>query len=414
METLAADPEEVARQLSVITKGAEEVISASELEAKIVRSLATGRPLVAKLGADPSAPDIHLGHTVVLTKLKQIQDLGHQVVFLIGDFTGRIGDPTGRSETRKALTGEEVEANARTYREQIFKILDPERTRVAFNSEWLAGMDFAGVLALSARYTVARLLERDDFARRFSGRMPIGVHELMYPLMQGYDSVALAADIELGGTDQKFNLLVGRDLQRSYGQPAQVAITMPILEGTDGKQKMSKSLGNYVGIHEPAESIFGKVMSISDDQMFRWLLLLTDRPEAEVERLRGAVAAGREHPMELKLALARDLAARYTSAPDAARAEQEFGRVVRNKELPGEMPTFALAGLADEEVFIVHLFQRAFGGESSVSHLKRLLSAGALRMDGARVTDEHLKFRPRDIRPGTVLQMGKRGFVRLV
>lgn len=405
-----ADEKEIQRHFDAIVKGAEEVVSADELKAKIAKSIDTGKPLVAKLGADPTAPDIHLGHSVVLTKLRHIQELGHQVVFLIGDFTGMIGDPTGRSETRKPLTVEEVMANAETYKKQIHKLLDPERTQVRFNSEWLGKLDFKDVLGLSAKYTVARLLERDDFAKRFAGHLPIGVHELMYPLMQGYDSVALQSDIELGGTDQKFNLLVGRDLQRAYGQPAQVIITMPILEGLDGKQKMSKSLGNYVGINEAPKDIYGKTMSISDEQMWKWYLLLTDHTAAEIQGWRDA----KQHPMDLKKALAHKITARFCGAAAADEAAAEFIRVVSKGQVPQDMKEIAIASLPDE-IGVVDLFVLAFpDAAKSKTEVRRKVPAGAVKIDGAKVTDEHLKLKKSDIRAGTVLQFGKLSYAKLV
>ena len=404
-----ADEKEIQRQFDAIVKGAEEVISADELRAKIAKSIETGKPLVAKLGADPTAPDIHLGHTVVLTKLRHIQELGHQVVFLIGDMTGRVGDPTGRSETRKTLTEDEVMANAETYRKQIYKVLDPARTQIRLNSEWLGKLDFTQVLFLLEKYTVARLLERDDFAKRFSTQQPISMHELMYPLMQGYDSVALHSDIELGGTDQKFNLLVGRDLQRAYGQPAQAIITMPILEGLDGKQKMSKSLKNYIGINEAPKDIYGKTMSISDEQMFKWYLLLTDKTAAEVAALR----AEKRHPMELKRELAHIITKRFHGAQAADDAAGEFSKVHQKGELPSEMKEIPIASLPDE-IGVVDLFVLAFPDIKSKSEVRRKVPAGAVKLDGNKVADEHLKLKKSDIRAGTVLQYGKLSYAKLV
>src|SRR5512138_1204424 len=301
---------EIQRQLAQIRRGAVEIINEDELAARIERSLATGKPLRVKAGFDPTAPDLHLGHTVLIHKLKHFQDLGHTVVFLIGDFTGLIGDPSGRTDTRKPMSREALEANASTYREQIFKILDPTRTELAWNSAWLSKLSFEDVVRLAARTTVARMLERDDFEKRFAEQKPIGVHEFLYPLMQGYDSVALGADVELGGTDQKFNLLMGRELQRDFGQEPQVVLTMPILEGLDGVQKMSKSLGNYVGISEPADDIFGKLMSVSDALMWRYYELLSDRSLEDLAGMRRRVEAGELNPMEAKKGLAWEIAAR--------------------------------------------------------------------------------------------------------
>ncbi len=311
-------------QLAYLTKGAEETIRAEELRAKLERSARTGKPLRVKAGFDPTAPDIHLGHTVLIRKMKHFQDLGHTVIFLIGDFTGLIGDPSGRNVTRPPMTPEEVAANAETYKAQVFKILDPLKTVIDFNNRWLGKLSSLDWITLCSRYTVARLLERDDFSKRMKEQRPIAIHELLYPLSQGYDSVALEADVELGGTDQKFNLLVGRTLQHEYGQEPQVIMTMPILEGLDGVQKMSKSLGNYIGINEPPAEMFGKLMSISDEMMWRYYLLLTDMTPAEIDELRQAVALGREHPMAAKKALARHIIADFSGREAAERAQRSF------------------------------------------------------------------------------------------
>ena len=320
-------------QLELIRRGVEELISEPELIAKLKEN----RPLTVKVGFDPTAPDLHLGHTVVLQKMRHFQQLGHNVTFLIGDFTAMVGDPSGKSETRKPLTHEEVMRNAETYKEQVFKILDPEKTTVGFNSLWLNALGTTGMLKLAAQFTVARMLERDDFEKRFRENRPIGIHEFIYPLMQGYDSVSMKADVEMGGTDQKFNLLVGRELQRSYGQKPQVVITMPILEGLNGVQKMSKSLGNYVGITEPAKDMYGKVMSITDDLMFRYYLLLSNLPLAEIEKLREGVANDAIHPMEAKKELASELVARYHGGLAAKEAREEFERVFSRREDPENM-----------------------------------------------------------------------------
>jgi tyrosyl-tRNA synthetase len=324
--------------MAILKRGAVEIISEDDLRGKLEKSTENGVPLKIKLGTDPSAPDIHLGHTVVYRKLKQFQDLGHEVYFLIGDFTGRIGDPTGKSATRKALTKEEVEANAQTYAQQIFKILDPEKTRIAFNSQWLAPMNFEDVIKLAAQYTVARMLERDDFARRFSEQRPISIHEFFYPLMQGYDSVALHADVELGGQDQKFNLLVGRDLQREYGQEAQIALMMPLLVGTDGVQKMSKSLGNYIGINEKPAEMYGKTMSIPDAVMLNYYELATEVPQGEIAKIKEGLENGTLHPRDAKRRLAREIVALYHGNQAALDAEEEFDRVFKDHAAPEEMP----------------------------------------------------------------------------
>lgn len=398
--------EPLATQLDLIRRGVAEIIPEEDLVRKLERSIARREPLRVKLGLDPTAPDIHLGHTVVLHKMRQFQQLGHQVIIILGDFTARIGDPTGRSETRKPLSPEEIEANAATYREQIFKILDPERTRVVFNSQWLAPLTFADVIALAARYTVARMLERDDFARRFREGSPIGIHEFLYPLMQGYDSVALAADVELGGTDQKFNLLVGRVLQREYGQEPQVAITMPILEGLDGVQKMSKSLGNYVGITEPPGEMYGKIMSLPDELMVRYFELVTAVPTEEVRSIAEGLAAGRLHPRDVKMRLAREIVTAYHSRGAAQRAEAEFVRVFRHHDLPEEVPAFRVA---PGRVWLPRLMVEA-GLATSTSEARRLIQQGGVKVDGIPVADPAAEIVPAE---GMVIKAGKRRFVRL-
>ena len=325
-------------QVQYISKGFVEIIREEELRERI----AAGRPLRVKVGFDPTSPDLHLGHTVLLRKMKHFQDCGHTVFFVIGDGTGMIGDPSGRNITRPPLSREAILANAETYKTQVFKILDPEKTQVRFNSEWLMPLNFADMVRLAAKYTVARMLERDDFSKRFKENSPISIHEFLYPLAQAYDSVALHADVELGGTDQKFNLLVGRDIQRDYGQPSQIIGTTPILEGLDGVNKMSKSLGNYIGITEPAEVMFRKVMQISDELMFRYYELLTDKSLAEIDAMRKRIAAGDLHPMEAKMALGRSIVTDFHSAADAARAAEEFNRVVRRREIPADIQTVPL------------------------------------------------------------------------
>src|SRR5215475_14216320 len=330
---------DMAAALEQIARGAEEIIKREDLESR----LKLGRPLRVKAGFDPTAPDLHLGHTVLLNKMRQFQDLGHQVIFLIGDFTGMIGDPSGKNATRKPLTREDVLANAETYAAQVYKVLDRERTELRFNSEWFGAMSAADMIKLAAKHTVARMLERDDFAKRYKSGQPIAIHEFLYPLVQGYDSVALRCDVELGGTDQKFNLLVGRQLQEDVGQPPQIVLTMPLLEGTDGVNKMSKSLGNYIGINEPPEDIFGKMMSISDDLMWRYAELLSERPLADIHRIRAEVAEGKAHPMEFKKALAEEIVARFHDKAAADGAIKHWNEVVQGGGVPQDLKTVDVA-----------------------------------------------------------------------
>src|SRR5579871_892860 len=325
---------EIDQQLAYLTKGAEETIRVEELKAKLENSAKTGKPLRVKAGFDPTAPDIHLGHTVLIRKMKHFQELGHTVIFLIGDFTGMIGDPSGRSATRKQLTPEEVQQNAETYKQQIFKILDPQRTVIDFNSRWMMPLGADGFIRLAGKYTVARIIEREDFSNRMSKQLPIAMHELLYPLVQGYDSVALEADIELGGTDQRLSLLVGRELQRSYGQESQAVLTTPILEGLDGVQKMSKSLGNAIGIHEPPLEMYGKIMSISDEMMWRYYELLTDVQIPEIEKMKRDAASGVSHPMTLKKDLARRIVADFHSAEAATKAADDWAKQFQKDEVP--------------------------------------------------------------------------------
>jgi len=332
----------VADQMAIIKRGTVEILVEKELEEKLEKSIKTGIPLRIKAGFDPTAPDLHLGHTVLLQKMRQFQQLGHEVCFLIGDFTGMIGDPTGKSETRKALTTEDVLKNAETYKEQVFKILDPVKTKVMFNSEWLSAMGATDMIALAAKYTVARMLERDDFGKRYASQLPISIHEFLYPLIQGYDSVAMKADVELGGTDQKFNLLVGRELQREWGQTPQSVITMPLLEGLDGVNKMSKSLGNYIGINDPADEIFGKIMSISDELMLRYYELLSDLTLLEIEKLKADLKSHLLHPMDAKKQLGREITGRYHGAQAALQAEENFVKRFRDNQLPEDMTEIAL------------------------------------------------------------------------
>src|SRR5437870_3908304 len=336
----------IEQQLERIRRGAVEIIREEELAEKLKRAQKTGKPLRVKAGFDPTAPDIHVGHTVLIRKMKHFQDLGHTVIFLIGDFTGLIGDPSGRSATRKQLTPEEVQQNAETYKQQIFKILDPDKTVIDFNSRWLMALGSDGFIRLAAKYTVARILEREDFSNRLKNQLPIAMHEILYPIVQGYDSVALKADVELGGTDQKVNLLVGRDLQREYGQESQIVLTMPLLEGIDGVQKMSKSLGNYIGINEDPKDQFGKIMSISDEMMFRYYELVTDHSLADIKILRDEVASGKCHPMEAKAGLAAQIITDYHGAVAAQAARDEFNRVFRKGEVPEDIETKKLSLVA--------------------------------------------------------------------
>jgi len=397
----------IEEQLAEIRRGAEEILVEDELRDKLERAEAEGRPLRVKAGFDPTAPDLHLGHTVLLQKLKAFQDFGHRVFFLIGDFTGMIGDPSGKSATRPALTPEEVAANAETYAEQIFRVLDRSRTEVVFNSEWMNDMSAADLIRLTSHYTVARMLERDDFHKRYTEGRAIAVHEFLYPLVQGYDSVVLEADVELGGTDQKFNLLVGRELQRHYGQAPQVILTMPILEGTDGVQKMSKSLDNYIGVLEPAKEIFGKAMSISDELMWRYFELLSDRPIAEVEDLRSQVAAGR-NPRDVKVELARELVGRFAGADQVDAAQEAFESQFRKHQVPDDVPEVEVPAEGPEGVRLVAALRVAELVASS-SEANRMIKQNAVRVDGERESD-----RERLLAPGGsyLLQVGKRRFAR--
>ncbi|MCW5632708.1 MAG: tyrosine--tRNA ligase [Rubrivivax sp.] len=393
----------VREAMAVSLRGCEELLPQEDWLKKLARSEATGQPLRIKLGLDPTAPDIHVGHTVVLNKMRQLQDLGHVVIFLIGDFTSMIGDPSGRNATRPPLTREQIEANAQTYFAQAGMVLDRAKTEIRYNSEWSDPLGARGMIQLASRYTLARMLERDDFSKRLKAGAPISVHELLYPLMQGYDSVALKSDLELGGTDQKFNLLVGRALQQEYGQEPQCILTMPLLEGLDGVEKMSKSKNNYIGITEDANTMFAKTMSISDEQMWRWYTLLSFRPEAEIGRLRAEVAGGR-NPMDAKVMLAREITARFHSGPAADAAEQDFRRRAAGG-VPDEIPEVSLAGAP---LPIGALLKQA-GLVPSTSEAMRMVEQGGVRIDGAVVSDKALK-----VAAGTcVVQVGKRKFVRV-
>lgn len=395
---------EVNRQMELIRRGVAEIIPEEELAQKLFRSIKEKRPLRAKLGLDPTAPDIHLGHTVVLNKLRQFQDLGHEVHLIIGDFTGRIGDPSGKSETRKQLSEEEVMANAATYQEQIFKILDRQKTFIHFNSSWLMQLKLADVLNLAGKYTVARMLERDDFSKRYREGLPIGIHEFMYPLMQAYDSVELRADVELGGTDQKFNLLVGRNLLREYGLEPQVALTMPILEGTDGVQKMSKSLGNYIGVNEEAYEMFGKTMSIPDELIARYFELLTQVPMNNIMRLQEDMKSGKLNPRDAKIWLAKEIIKTYHNEEEAEKAEERFKLVFSQRDIPEDIPVI---DSSERQVWLPK-FLHDNSMVNSTSDGRRMIKQGAVKVNGEKYQEENL-----ELQDAMVLQVGRRKFCRL-
>ncbi len=399
----------IKEQLQHILRGAVELISEKELIKKLEKSAASKKPLKIKAGFDPTAPDIHLGHTVLIQKMKHFQELGHEVIFLIGDFTGMIGDPSGKSETRKTLTKKEVAQNAATYKKQIFKILDPKKTTIAFNSKWMEKMSSTELVELTSHYTVARILERDDFSKRYKGEQPISIHEFLYPLIQGYDSVALKADVELGGTDQKFNLLVGRDLQKDYGQTPQVVLTMPLLEGTDGVQKMSKSLDNYIGITESPGEIFGKIMSISDELMFRYYELLSDISMDEINKMKKGIESGTVHPKDSKIKLAKEIVSKFHSSSEAEKAASEFENIFKNKELPQDIPQFKVKW-NDEQLWICHLMKET-GLSKSSSEAIRLVRQGAVTLDGEKITDSNLKLEKKE---NFILKVGKKRFAKVV
>jgi tyrosyl-tRNA synthetase len=400
---ITADTE---RALALVKRGCDELLIESEFAQKLARSAATGKPLRCKLGLDPTAPDIHLGHTVVLNKLRQLQDLGHTVIFLIGDFTSLIGDPSGRNTTRPPLTREQIDANAKTYFDQATLVLDRARTEIRYNSEWSEPLGAAGMIKLAAKYTLARLLERDDFAKRMRENAPIAMHELLYPLMQGYDSVALQSDLELGGTDQKFNLLVGRELQRQYGQEPQCILTMPLLEGLDGIEKMSKSKHNYIGITEPPFEMFGKAMSISDELMWRWFDLVSLRSNEDIAQLKRAANEGR-NPRDIKIELAKEIVARFHSARDADQAEQEFIARFKGNAVPEKMPEVTLAGETGGLAIAAILKQANLA--PSTSEAIRNIEQGGVKVDGAKVSDRALR-----LAAGTyVIQVGKRKWARV-
>jgi len=392
----------VQESLAIINRGCEELIVGQEMADK----LATGRPLRVKAGFDPTAPDLHLGHTVLINKMRQFQDLGHQVIFLIGDFTGMIGDPTGKNTTRPPLSREQIAENARTYKAQVFKILDPQKTEVAFNSTWFDRMNAADLIRLAARHTVARMLERDDFGKRYRGNQPIAIHEFLYPLVQGYDSVALRADIELGGTDQKFNLLVGRELQKDYDQSPQCILTMPLLEGLDGVNKMSKSLGNYVGINEPPEQIFGKLMSISDELMWRYIELLSFESMSVIDKWKAEVAAGR-NPRDIKVAFAKEIVARFHDPAAAQHALANFEARFKQGEMPEDMPEHSVEAI---KMYTVPQILKHVGLTASTSEAMRMIEQGGVRLDGEKVSDKGLVLSKGQ---EVVLQVGKRKFARV-
>lgn len=394
---------DVAGSLEVIKRGAEELL----VEAEFVEKLRRGRPLRVKAGFDPTAPDLHFGHTVLINKLKHFQDLGHEILFLIGDFTGLIGDPTGKNATRPPLSREQVMENAKTYQEQVFKILDPARTKVCFNSEWMDALGAAGMIRLAAHHTVARMLERDDFSKRYAANQSIAIHEFLYPLCQGYDSVALQADVELGGTDQKFNLLMGRELQKHYGQEPQTVLMMPLLEGLDGTNKMSKSLGNYIGINEPPAEIFGKVMSISDELMWRYYELLSFKSVSELGAIRKAVAEGR-NPRDVKIELAVELVSRFHGAAAGEAALADFIARFQKGVLPDEMPEVSIP--AGSEGLQVGQVLRQAGLTASTSEALRMIDQGGVRLNGERVVDKGLVLHAGET---VVLQVGKRKFARV-
>jgi len=401
----------IEEQIQAVKRGTLDIVPEEGLVDKLKKSAETGKPLRIKLGLDPTAPDIHLGNAVVLRKMRQFQDLGHEVHIIIGDFTASIGDPSGRSVTRPQLTEDDIKKNAKTYYDQYCRILDPDKTKVVFNSEWLGKLSFVDMLKIAAKVTVARVLERDDFASRLAEGRPISMHELLYPVCQAYDSVVLESDIEVGGSDQRFNILMGRDLQGQYGQEEQVGLFMPILPGLDGVQKMSKSLGNYVGVTEAPNEMFGKVMSISDDLMPTYFELCTDVPMEEVESMSKSLAAGDVHPMDLKKRLAQEIVTIYHSAQDAADAQAEFEKVFSNREVPTDMPLFELAqaDLENGKAWIVKLLVGA-GMAPSNSEARRLVQQGGVTLDGEKVTDPRANL---EVKDGQVLRAGKLKFAEI-
>lgn len=395
----------VNEQVQIIRRGVAEIIPEEELKRKLKKSIKEKRPLKVKLGLDPTAPDIHLGHTVVLNKLRQFQDLGHEVHLIIGDFTARIGDPSGKSETRKQLSEKEIQINASTYQEQIFKVLDAKKTIIHFNSKWLMPLTLEDILNLAGKYTVARMLERDDFDNRYKEGLPIGIHEFMYPLMQGYDSVVLEADVELGGTDQKFNLLVGRNLLKEYGLEPQVTLTMPILEGTDGVQKMSKSLGNYIGVNEDAYEMFGKTMSIPDELIIRYFELVTQVPQAEIDKIEKGMQEGTLNPRDAKARLAREIITIYHNEEEALKAQERFQLVFSKGDIPEDIPETVVT---EKELWLPK-FLLEQGMVDSTSDGRRMIKQGAVRLDGKKCLVENI-----EAKNEMVIQVGKRKFIKLL
>lgn len=393
----------VSEALDVIKRGAVEVLIEEELKLR----LESGKPLRIKAGFDPTAPDLHIGHTVLINKMRQFQDLGHEILFLIGDFTGMIGDPTGKSTTRPPLTQEQVLENAKTYQKQVYKILDPQKTQILFNSTWMNNLTASDMIRLAATHTVARMLERDDFQKRYSSAQPIAIHEFLYPLIQGYDSVAMKADVELGGTDQKFNLLMGRELQKHFGQPPQIVLTMPLLEGLDGVQKMSKSLGNYIGIDEPSDDMFGKIMSVSDDLMWRYLELLSFRPMQEVNKWREEVLQG-ANPRDIKVKLAEEIVERFYDKKTANLAHENFVARFQRHEIPDDLQEITLTA-PQGDFLIAHLLKQA-NLVSSTSEALRMIGQGAVRIDGEKISDQQLKVEPNT---SHIYQVGKRKFAKV-
>jgi tyrosyl-tRNA synthetase len=398
-------------KLNLLTRGVSDLISEEELKKKLKESEEKGKPLKVKLGLDPTAPDIHLGHTVVLRKMRQFQDMGHEVYLVIGDYTARIGDPTGKSETRKQLTEEEIMENAQTYKEQFSRVLDPEKTNLVFNSEWLSELDLLEIIDLSSNYTVARMLEREDFSNRYDNNLPISLHEFFYPIMQGYDSVAIEADIELGGTDQRFNLLVGRKLQSEYNQDSQILMMMPLLEGLDGVKKMSKSLDNYIGVFDTANDMYGKIMSLPDHLISRYFELLTDIPFKELEKIKGRLDSEDVNPMKFKKKLAEEIVSEYHSRDEAKEAAEEFARVFSGGELPDDMPVIELGEdqLEDGEIWIVKLVA-ATGHVDSNSQARRMIKQGAVYIDGERHDKINHDLKVED---GMIVKIGKRRYAEV-
>jgi tyrosyl-tRNA synthetase len=401
----------IEEQIRIISKGTDEIINIDDLKGKLKKAQSTGRPLVVKLGLDPTAPDIHLGHTVVLRKIRQFQDLGHRAVIIIGDFTGMIGDPTGRSKTRRQLTCDEVIENARTYEKQIFKVLDKGKTEVRFNSEWLSKLNFSDVIKLSSKCTVARMLERDDFQKRFEAHESIGVHEFFYPLMQGFDSVELKADVEIGGIEQRFNILMGRNLQKDYSQESQIALFMPLLEGIDGSEKMSKSLGNYIGIDETAEDMYGKVMSIPDKLILKYFKLVTDIHPDGIEAITAQLTGNEVNPRDVKMRLAREITALYHGTAGAGKAEEHFRTVFQKREMPDHLAEFILTEemMDGTQVDLVKLLL-SLGFTESKSEARRLIIQGAVKLNGVK----QLETRASGLKNGDIIQAGKLKFARLV